>query len=114
MYHLLITEKAEVEYFTAYWYYEERQSGLGDSFEGEAEHSLKTIKRNPFLYQRKYKKFREALLRRFPFFIVYEIIDDKIIIHSFFHTSRNPKMKYKQSSSPSLLNEPLIPYGKKK
>ncbi|MBI3503107.1 MAG: type II toxin-antitoxin system RelE/ParE family toxin [Bacteroidetes bacterium] len=114
MYHLFITEKAEDEYSNAYWYYEEKQIGLGVSFENEADQLLKTIKKNPFLFQRKYKKFREVLLNRFPFLIVYEIVKDKIVIHSFFHTSRNPKKKYKQTPIVSTLNEPMEPYGKKK
>ena len=93
MYHIVIAEKAEAEYNAAYWYYEERQIGLGVSFEQQAEQLLKTIKRNPLLFQRKFKQYREALLRRFPYFIVYEIINNNIIVHSFFHTSRNPKKK---------------------
>ena len=114
MYSIVITEKAESEYYDAYWYYEKAQPGLGLSFEHEADRSLKTIKKNPLLFQRKYKRYREALLRRFPFFIVYEIIKDRIIVHSFFHTSRNPKKMYKQTVITSSLNEPLEHYGKKK
>ena len=114
MYSIIITEKAETEYYTAYWYYEEARPGLGVSFEHEVGKSLKTIKKNPVLFQRKYKRYREALLRRFPFFIVYEIIKDRIIVHSFFHTSRNPKKKYKQAVITSSLNEPFESYGKKK
>ncbi|MBI2966516.1 MAG: hypothetical protein HYY40_01715 [Bacteroidetes bacterium] len=64
--------------------------------------------------QTKYKNFREALLKRFPYLIVYEIVKDKTVIHSFFHTSRNPKKKYKQTPIVSTLNEPKERYEKKK
>ena len=115
MYKLVVTEKAEVEYYHAYWFYEERQTGLGDSFEDEAGQLLKIIKEHPLLFQRKHKQFREALLIRFPYFIVYEIILKTVVVHSFFHTSRDPKRKYKYPQvSPLLLNEPVKPYGKKK
>ena len=97
MYHIIITETAEAEYNDAYWYYEEKQNGLGVSFDCEADQLLKTIKKNPLLFQRKYKQYREALLRRFPYLIVYEIIHENIIVHSFFHTSRSPGKKYNRT-----------------
>jgi plasmid stabilization system protein ParE len=115
MYKLVVTERAEVEYEDAYWFYEERQAGLGLTFEHAVDRSLKIISSNPLLFQRKHKKFREALLKGFPYFIVYEIILNTIIIHSFFHTSRNPKKKYKSGAgSSSLLNEPVVAYRKRK
>lgn len=94
MYYIFITEKAELEYYDVYWYYEEKQSGLGASYEHETDTMLKTIKKNHLLFQRKYKQFREALMKKFPYFVVYEIIQDEIVVHSFFHTSRNPARKY--------------------
>ena len=67
-------------------------------FEKEAEYLIDKLKVNPFLFQRKYKYYREANLKRFPYFIVYEIIDNTIIIHSFFHAHRNPARKLKSRS----------------
>ncbi|MBI4945897.1 MAG: type II toxin-antitoxin system RelE/ParE family toxin [Bacteroidetes bacterium] len=98
MYRIIITEKAEAEYENAYWYYEEKRSGLGASYEHETNLLLKTIKANPLLFQRKYKQYREALLKRFSYFIVYEIVFDVVVIHSFFHTSRNPAKKHPRKS----------------
>ena len=98
MYRIIISEKAEAEYNTSYWYYEKKKSGLGASYEHETDKLLKTIKENPLLFQRKYKQYREALLKKFPYFIVYEIISDAIVVHSFFHTSRSPLKKYPRKS----------------
>jgi hypothetical protein len=36
-------------------------------------------------------EFRHAPLRRFPFEIFYEVIDDSIIVYSVFHCSQNPQ-----------------------
>lgn len=94
MYRITITEKAEAEYNAAYWYYEKKRSGLGASYEYETGILLKTIRETPLLFQRKYKQYREALLKKFPYFIVYEIISEAIVVHSFFHTSRHPFKKY--------------------
>lgn len=92
---LEITILAEEEYSSAFHYYEEKQSGLGDKFEKEADGLMDKLKVNPYLFQRKYKHYREAVFKRFPYFIVYEIIDNSVIVHSFFHASRNPKRKLK-------------------
>jgi plasmid stabilization system protein ParE len=93
---LEITLLAEEEYSSAFHYYEEQQSGLGDKFENETEYLLDKLKANPYLFQRKYKHYREANFKRFPYYIVYEIIDNSVIIHSFFHANRNPKRKLKR------------------
>lgn len=86
---------AEEEYASGFHYYEEQQPGLGDKFEKEAEQIIDRIRVNPYLFQRKYKHYREALFKTFPYFIVYEIIGKSVIIHSFFHARRNPKRKLK-------------------
>ncbi len=96
-YHLTITEKASEEYSDAFWFYEHSRQGLGDPFEKETERLFIQLRKNPFLFPRRFKHFREAQFARFPFFIVYEISEKNIIIHSVFHTSRNPKKKIKHS-----------------
>lgn len=93
---LEITVLAKEEYSSAFCYYEEQQPGLGDKFEKETDYLMNKLRVNPYLFQRKYKHYREALYRRrFPYYIVYEIIENSVIIHSFFHANRNPKRKLK-------------------
>ena len=84
---------AEEEYSSAFLFYQEKQHGLGVRFEKETDHLMKKLESNPYLFQRKYKHYREAVYKRFPYFIVYEIIDSTVIIHSFFNAKRNPKRK---------------------
>ena len=98
IYKIEITILAEEEYSSAYNYYEDQQYRLGEKLEKETEYVLDKLKVNPFLFQRKYKHYREAILKRFPYYIVYEIIDNTVIIHSFFHAHRNPKRKLKSRS----------------
>lgn len=95
IYTLEITILAEEEYSAAFHYYQDQQHGLGNKFEKESEYLLDRLKMNPYLFQRKFKHYREAVFKRFPYYIVYEIIENSIIIHSFFHASRNPKRKLK-------------------
>ncbi len=95
IYKLFFTELAEGEYIEAYSYYEEQQKGLGEKFEFEMDSILNYIVANPFIFQRKFKHYREAPLRTFPFFIVYEIYGSSVFINSIFHMSRNPSKKLK-------------------
>ena len=98
IYKIEITNLAEEEYTSGFHYYEEQQVGLGNKFEKEADSLMNQLKTNPFLFQRKYKHYREAIFKRFPYFLVYEILDNSIIIHSFFQANRNPKRKLKRRS----------------
>ena len=95
MYKIEISILAEEEYSSAYIYYEDQQNGLGEKLEKETEYVLDKLKVNPFLFQRKYKHYREAILKKFPYNMVYEIIDNTVIVHSFFHAHRNPIKKLK-------------------
>ena len=92
---LEITDLAEEEYSLAFNYYQGQQLGLGDKFEKETDYLINKLKENPYLFQRKYKHYREAVYKKFPYYIVYEIIDSSVLIHSFFHANRNPKRKLK-------------------
>jgi hypothetical protein len=92
---LEITDLAEEEYSLAFNYYQGQQLGLGDKFEKVTDYLINKLKANPYLFQRKYKHYREAVYKKFPYYIVYEIIDSSVLIHSFFHANRNPKRKLK-------------------
>ena len=89
------SELAEIEFIQAYNYYEEQTIGLGEKFITEIDTIITTIGKNPYLNQRKHKHYREAVLKKFPFFLVYEIHDNTVIINSVFHTSRSPQKKLK-------------------
>lgn len=92
-YKITFATLAETEIIAAYNFYEDKQKGLGERFLTAIQTSINSIKLNPFIYQRKHKHFREGLLKKFPYFLVYEIIGDSVVIVSVFHTSKNPKSK---------------------
>jgi len=94
-----LTFDAEKEYLESYRWYEEQQENLGERFALSVRKKLQTISFNPYFYSKKKGRYHEASLGKpFPFVIVY-IIDKKqnlIVVTSIFHTSRNPKRKYKK------------------
>lgn len=95
VYKIEILVLAEEEYFSAYRFYESQKSGLGFQFEKETDSIIDKLKFNPFLFQIKFKYYREAIYKTFPYYIVYEIIDDTVVILSVFHSFRDPDRKLK-------------------
>ena len=91
-------KKAYREYFAAYEWYEEQSPGLGDRFENEVERLIDNIAKYPLIYPNKKYDCRESKIEDFPYLIVYKMYPAKNIIYivSIFHTSRNPRKKYRK------------------
>jgi hypothetical protein len=79
----------------AYDYYEECKTGLGERFLNTLEDYLDIVLKNPQHYQIKRKPYREALIKDFPYLIIFEIEADKVIVYAVFNTWRNPDKKPK-------------------
>ncbi len=88
--HITIRPHALREIEEAWWWYEGRREGLGDDFVLCVEESLEKISRNPKLYPVIHKKIRRAMIRRFPYGILYFLEKDEIVVVGAFHSSRNP------------------------
>jgi hypothetical protein len=98
-YSFIINDEAIKELTKAFLWYEEQQLGLGKEFRTEVYTKIDKVCNNPFHYKIHSKKFHEALTERFPFLIVY-FVDEKnklVIVTAIFHTSRNPKGKFKRA-----------------
>lgn len=87
---IIIRPEAAREVQEAFEWYEERDEGLGAEFLRAAEACLSAIRRNPFAYPAAYEKTRRALLRRFPYALLYVIGEDSIAILACFHVKRDP------------------------
>ncbi|WP_394368100.1 type II toxin-antitoxin system RelE/ParE family toxin [Mucilaginibacter rigui] len=91
MYRIEILKAATFDLKDSSSWYESRQQGLGKRFQKSVFATLKTIQKRPLIYPVKFlEEFRFAKVDKFPFFIVFEIVEDKIVVNSIFHTSRNP------------------------
>lgn len=91
---VVILEKAFQEIENARDFYENNQINLGSSFTNEVFSILETLESNPLLFPVKFKNMREAVINKFPFVVIFEILPNKeIIVLSVFHFRRNPKDK---------------------
>ncbi|HEY9184680.1 MAG TPA: type II toxin-antitoxin system RelE/ParE family toxin [Salegentibacter sp.] len=91
---LIIKEEAQLEIIEAFLYYEEKKVGLGGSFLDHLDSYFKWIKNYPFHFSEKRKPFREAVIKRFPYLIIYEVLENEVIVYSVFNTWQNPKSKF--------------------
>jgi len=95
-YKLIILERAVVEFEDACLYYNNKVSGLGFEFEEELIVLLELIKDNPLLFPVKFAHIHEAVMKRFPFVINYEVSGKQIIVSAIFHVKQNPSKKIKR------------------
>jgi len=93
----ILSTRAQKEITQAWQWYEERQQSLGDRFVREVILHIRLIEQNPERYPTRYKSYKETSVHVFPFLIIYRLNRKKksICIVSVFHTSLNPKKKFK-------------------
>ena len=95
-YKLIVLERAVAELEDACLYYNDQLPGLGFEFEEEIFMLLELINDNPLLFPIKFAHIREAVVRRFPFVINYEISEKLIIVSAIFHTKQSSDKKTKR------------------
>jgi len=71
---------------------------LGDEFKLSVNDALQKLKEKPQFFGFCKRPFREVSVNKFPYTIVFEISDTETIvfISAIYHTSRNPKKKYRR------------------
>lgn len=87
---LRIRSEANAELNAAWNWYESRREGLGDDLLGCVDAAFAAVARAPNAYPRVDGAIRRALVRRFPYVILFREYPDYVAILAVFHTGRNP------------------------
>ena len=82
--------EAEAEYYDAIRYFSRISAELGMSFVTEVEKAVERARLFPESYGRIGPHLRRVLTRRFSYSLVYETMEDRILILAVAHTSRSP------------------------
>jgi toxin ParE1/3/4 len=82
-------DEVESDLSEAYRWYEKRRIGLGEDFLGCVDASLERIKRDPQIFAKVHENCRRALVRRFPYAIFFEVLDEVTVIYGVIHTARD-------------------------
>lgn len=83
-------EEALSEYEDAARWYEQQTAGLGDEFVNEVEAVVARVSANPRMHAKIYQDVRRAVVRKFPYIVLYQVEPTEVVIISVFHTSRDP------------------------
>jgi len=85
------TEPAAIELADAFDYYELQLSGLGKEFISELQDTIKLILKFPYLWSENSMHTRKAVLRKFPYNLIYSIYNGNLYIIAVAHQNRNPE-----------------------
>ncbi len=87
---VVLRPQAEAEFEEAQGWYEERTRGLGQEFVTCVQATIEVVRRNPEQFQQVDGDVRRALVRRFPYAILYLADPETVAIIAVFHSSRDP------------------------
>ena len=93
-YILDVKTSAEKGVLEAFDYYEDKQKGLGDRFLDYWETHLDIIKQGPLSFQKKHKDFRQALIKPYPYHIIYEVEGNIITVYKVIFAGRSSHKRY--------------------
>lgn len=91
-FNLELHELAEAELWEAVDWYDSKKNRLGKLFARELQEIMQSIRKHPTRFPKIHKEIRKAVLKKFPYVVIYEILNDTVFVLSIFHTSRNPKI----------------------
>ena len=89
-YNLIIKEEAKHEIVEAYNWYEDKQNKLGDKLLVSLDECFNTILKNPKIFAKQIQNIRQAIVKTFPYVVIYEIEQKQIIVYAVFNTNQNP------------------------
>jgi plasmid stabilization system protein ParE len=89
---LIIRPEAEAELAEAFDWYERRVPGLGADFLAAVDGALDSLLGNPLQHPVVYKTVRRALLRRFPYQVLFLVEEEAITVIAVFHGARDPRI----------------------
>jgi len=92
-YRLKISPTAFQETDDAYAYYEKQSVGLGESFLRSIENTYSKLSQNPqyYSYIQDDKNIRDIKIKTFPFVIIFQIVENTVLVLRVFNTNRNPE-----------------------
>ncbi len=88
---------AWAEFNQAHRYYEKKRPGLGEDFSARVHETLDRIAAIPTLHQCVHRDVRRAVVRDFPYSVMYRFNSKQIRVVSVFHGKRDPSIWQRRS-----------------
>lgn len=91
---MVVRDSAAKDVLEAFFWYHTIRPQLGERFMAALKECYESIEVNPYGYQLRKGEFRHAMLRRFPYRVVYEIEGHEVFIYRVVHVKRRPSKKF--------------------
>lgn len=91
----VLSIQAEHELEESLSFYDLISTKIGDKFLNQINECIESILLYPETYKLEFDVYRQAVVKRFPFVIIYTKINSIIFISAIFHTSKNPAKKFR-------------------
>ena len=88
---LVVRRQVEADIAAAAAWYRQQSPTTSDRFVRVVRESLLLIEQNPFQYQIAFGQYRKAVLRPFPYLLVYKTTKTEIVVVACTHGHRHPK-----------------------
>ena len=98
---LVFLAEVESDIGEAYWWYEEKDLGLGDEFLRCLEEAFSRISDYPEQFPVRFDGVRRILVRRFPYAVYFYHDDAKVFVTYVYHTAQNPRKLFERPRTPS-------------
>ncbi len=91
MKNLIYRPEAAADVESAFAWYERQRTGLGDEFLDELRSAERVVRASPEAFRVIRKDTRRYLFHRFPYQLLYRVVDDKVVVVACFHARRSPR-----------------------
>lgn len=91
----VLSIQAENELEDAFYFYNLISAKVGDEFLNQINSCIQSILLYPESFPIEFETYRKAVVKKYPFVIIYTRIDALIFISAIFHTRKNPKKKFR-------------------
>jgi plasmid stabilization system protein ParE len=87
-----LSHHAEAEVDEVHAWYNSHQVGLGEAFRAELGRTMEQIGDHPEMFAVVFDDIRRAIMRRFPYFLLYEVFPAEVVVFNVVHGARDPRL----------------------
>jgi plasmid stabilization system protein ParE len=93
-----LTDEAREEIDQAVDWYEKQRPGLGDEFFHYLREAFDDLSEAPFLYAPYRTRYRKMNLRRFPYSVIYQVIEESqtVLVIAVLHQKRDSNVLFEE------------------
>jgi plasmid stabilization system protein ParE len=89
---IVFRAEAQTEFDEAFDWYEQQRAGLGVDFLACVAEVLEHIGSLPGAYEVVFESVQRAIVRKFPYLILYKVEPGQVVVLAVFHSKRDPQV----------------------